>query len=263
MVTFTVQLTFFQNFLSISYSEIVVIIRNSKNPYNGIFSNRNVVICLINRLQFLYLLFSQGVPREYLALISIPVTLVSIIAPLIIQRTKLPLHWFAGSYVLCLIVEIPIAVYVYFTSRMIPFSFYYPVLVLLLTCNDFTMTIRFAAYIGFFTSISEPRIGGTYMTLLVTVANLGFAVNSSIVLYLSDWLPKQHAYVIAVGASIVLGSIWLACFSGILKRLQKVPTHKWHLTPQIATEEAITPIEQSESDHTASLIPEQETDPCT
>ncbi|CAF4937852.1 unnamed protein product, partial [Rotaria sp. Silwood1] len=103
----------------------------------------------------------QGVPREYLALVNIPVTLITIAAPLIIRHTELPLIWYAGSYLLYLISGIPIAAYVYFTPRIISTSYYYPLLILLLAWNEFIMTLRFAAQVGFFASISEPRIGGT------------------------------------------------------------------------------------------------------
>ncbi|CAF3933200.1 unnamed protein product [Rotaria sp. Silwood1] len=144
----------------------------------------------INYMTYLSLV-TQGVPREYLALVNIPVTLITIAAPLIIRHTELPLIWYAGSYLLYLISGIPIAAYVYFTPRIISTSYYYPLLILLLAWNEFIMTLRFAAQVGFFASISEPRIGGTYMTLLVTLHNLGFALHSSIILYVANWLPKS------------------------------------------------------------------------
>eukprot|EP01047_Picozoa_sp_COSAG01_P038144 COSAG01_NODE_3078_length_6628_cov_30.180885_3_plen_94_part_00 len=36
-----------------------------------------------------------------------------------------------------------------------------------------TMTTMFTAQMEFFAGIADPRIGGTYMTLLNTIANLG------------------------------------------------------------------------------------------
>ena len=138
--------------------------------------------------------------RENLALVNIPVTLVAIISPLLIRHTKVPLMWFAGSYVFYLISALPIVALIYFTPYMIAYNYYYPLLISSLALNEFVMILRFAAQVGFFASICDPRIGGTYMTFLVTIHNLGFAVNSSIVLYLAEYLPKKYAYIIAVGS---------------------------------------------------------------
>ena len=118
-----------------------------------------------------------------------------------------------------------------------------------------------SAQVGFFASISEPRIGGTYMTLLVTLYNLGFALNSSAVLFAANWLPKKYAYVIAVSSCFVLGIIWLGFSFRTLKRLQKLPTYKWYLIPETNTNDATAPDEQDKSDHEVSLISDKEKDP--
>jgi hypothetical protein len=165
--------------------------------------------------------------------------------------------------VLCLISEIPIAAYVYFTPRMISSNYYYPLLILLLACNEFVMVLRFSAMFGFFASISEPRIGGTYMTLLATLYNLGFAVNSSAILYVANWLPKKYAYVIAASACVVFGILWLGFSSRTLKRLQELPIYKWHLIPETVTDNTTTSDEQGENDHGVSLIPDKEMDQIT
>lgn len=187
-------------------------------------------------------------------------TLITIIAPLLIRHTECPLIWFGRSYVLYLITSIPIAAYVYFTPRMIYSNYYYPVLILLLVFNDFSNALRFASQVGFFASISEPRIGSTYMTLLVTLHNLGFALNSTIVLFIANLLPKKYAYVIAVGACLVFGIVWFGFSYRTLKRLQKVPTNEWYLMPETITNDATTPKEQDEKDHEMPLIPGKETD---
>ncbi len=175
-------------------------------------------------------------------------TLVTIIAPLLIRHTECPLIWFARSYVLYLIGAIPLAAYVYYTPHMIHSNLYYPLLILFLGFNEFINTLRFAAQVGFFASISEPRIGSTYMTLLVTLYNLGFAVNSSFVLYVANWLPKKYAYIIAVGSCTIFGIIWFVFSYRTVKQLQKVPTHEWYLIPETITDNTTTP------DHETLLI---------
>jgi PAT family acetyl-CoA transporter-like MFS transporter 1 len=211
-------------------------------------------------ISFFHFLFSQGVPRENLALVNIPVTLISIIVPLIIRHTRRPLIWFARSYVFHLINAIPLATYVYFTPRMISSGYYYPVLILFLVSNEFIKTLEFTSHIGFFASISDPRIGGTYMTFLATLSNLGFALNSSVVLYAANWLPKRYAYVIAVASCDLLGIIWFAFSYRTLKRLQKLPTCRWYLTEEVTTNEMTTSKEQGQNDHQVSLISDKEVD---
>ncbi len=185
-------------------------------------------------------------------------TLIAVTSPLLIRHTEKPLTWFAGSYALCLITEIPVAAYVYFTPWMISSYYYYPLLILVLACNQFVMVLRFSAMIGFFASISEPRIGGTYMTLLATLYNLGFAVNSTAILYAANWLPKKYAYIIAVSSCVVFGIVWLGFSSRTLKRLQELPTYKWYLTSETTTDDATTSDEQGENDHGVSLMPNEE-----
>lgn len=207
----------------------------------------------MNALFYELFCFSQGVPREYLALINIPTTLVTMIAPIAIRDTNRPLTWFNRSYVMCLVTGIPIAAYVYFTPRLISFGFYYPLLILLLSCNDCAMTLRFSSQIGFYAFISEPRIGATYMTLLVTLSNLGFALNSTLVMYTSHWLPTKYAFVIAVGSCTLIGFVWLILSLRTLNGLQNLPTHKWYLMPEVSTKEATMPKEEDQDDPETSL----------
>jgi len=206
----------------------------------------------------LTLFCSQGVPKENLALVDIPVAFVGFLAPIIIRRTQQPLTWYAKSYVLCLIIALPIAAYVYFTPRILSATYYYPLLIVILSCGGFVGVLRYTAHIGFFVAISEPRIGATYITLLNTVSNVGFSVNSSIVLYSANWLPKKYAYVIAVIACTIFGVLWLGFSFRTLKRLQRLPTHEWYLKSETSADDAMMSIEQDENNHGALLVSNKE-----
>lgn len=190
-------------------------------------------------------------PRENLALVNIPVTLVTLIAPLMIRRTKKPLVWYGRAYVLYLITAVPLAVYVYFTPRMLSSGYYYPVLILLLSISEFVRTLQAAAYVGFFATISEPRIGGTYMTFLVTISNLGYALNSSLVLYAANWLPKNYDYIIAVSVCEVLAAVWFCVSFRTLLRLQKLPVTKWYVKSRVTTSHASA---QEADDHSEDVV---------
>jgi MFS family permease len=138
---------------------------------------------------------------------------------------------------------------------MIHSAYYYPLLILFLGFLDFVNTLRFAAQIGFFASISEPRIGSTYMTLLVTLYNLGFAINSSLILYIANWLPKKYAYVIAVGLCLIFGIVWFVLSYRTIKRLEDLPVEEWYLIPEKSTDKTVT---LNSIDH-----PDEETDKLT
>ncbi|CAF1098516.1 unnamed protein product [Adineta steineri] len=201
-----------------------------------------VTVCLIIFVR------DQGVSRENLGLVNIPVTLATLIAPLIIRHTKQPLDWFARSYVLYLIHALPLAAYVYFTPRMISFGYYYPILIILIAISEFIKMLQTTANFGFFASICQPDISGTYITLLVTLSNLGYALNSSAVLYAANLLPKKYDYIIAVSACLLLGLLWFSLSYQTLKRLQKLAASEWHITKETNISVATTLEEQVRND---------------
>lgn len=52
--------------------------------------------------------------------------------------------------------------------------------------------MMFVAILAFFSRISDPRFGGTYMTLLNTLSNLGFVWSSTVALQLVDLLTSKE-----------------------------------------------------------------------
>ncbi|CAF1638542.1 unnamed protein product, partial [Didymodactylos carnosus] len=118
------------------------------------------------------------------------------------------------------------------------------------------------ALIAFFAQISDPKIGGTYMTLLNTVNNLGLNLSSTITLFVAQYLTWKTCtdgqscnkkedenlctvagkkcqittspYYIEVLVCSLLGALWLLiCYRTVI-RLQYLPRDKWHLTPKPA-----------------------------
>lgn len=92
------------------------------------------------------------------------------------------------------------------------------------------------------------------MTFLATLSNLGGAINSSIILYAFNWLPKKYDYLIAVLACNILGILWFSFSYRTLKRLQKLPVWKWHLIKQDTINDIAISLEQHQNDHKASFI---------
>ncbi|CAF1553411.1 unnamed protein product [Rotaria sp. Silwood1] len=118
-------------------------------------------------------------------------------------------------------------------SQILHTSYFYPVLIVLLCLNEALVYLMTVSCIGFYARISEPRIAGTYMTLLGTISNLGHSLSSTLVLYIANWLPKPYAYSIEVGTCILLGFIWIGLTWRIIRRLDALPVEEWYLEPSL------------------------------
>jgi PAT family acetyl-CoA transporter-like MFS transporter 1 len=139
-------------------------------------------------------------------------------------------------------------------------SFLLPLTALLLV-NEIAGTLIFISFMSFFSKISDPSIGGSYMTLLNTVTNIGAKWPSSLSLFL---LPKmtytacvshtvgsrevlpfpchvesvcsEHGgtcemqldgYTIQVAMGLVAGVLWLLTYSHKVQQLQALPHEEW------------------------------------
>merc|ERR1740139_439340 len=78
-------------------------------------------------------------------------------------------------------------------------------------------SMQFNAQMTFFASRVDPAIGGSYMTLLNTAANLGGTWPASVVMYLVGKVETctggQDAYFVLQAVFSVLGCLWLAFMS--------------------------------------------------
>ena len=78
--------------------------------------------------------------------------------------------------------------------------YFYPILILLFLCNEATIYLMLVSRVGFCARISDPAVGGTYITLLSMVGNFGASLTTSIVLYVAGWIqPETRSYPILVG----------------------------------------------------------------
>jgi hypothetical protein len=84
-----------------------------------------------------------------------------------------------------------LSVWIYYTplfkdaNNMYPMS-YFVMYALLNSVYAFVFSAMALVKTAFFTQISDPQIGGTYMTLLNTVANIGVHWPTTLILYLID-----------------------------------------------------------------------------
>jgi hypothetical protein len=96
--------------------------------------------------------------------------------------------------------------------------------------NESLIYLMLVSRVGFYARISDPCIGGTYITLLSMLGNLGASLTSSTVLYTAGWIkPDELAYPLLVGIGFVFGCLWLFMQYRTLIHLQTLPIETWHL----------------------------------
>ena len=175
-------------------------------------------------------MFRYGVPQETLGLLNIPLIIVKILVPFCITDTHRPLTWFYRSYIPRLCMCILIAIYIHFTPQLLSQWYFYPILVVIFVINESVIYLMLVSRIGFYTRISDPQIGGTYITLLTMLGNLGAGLTSSLVLFTAGQIqPQSMAYPLLVGICFLLGCLWLAIQYRTIGQLESLPIEEWHL----------------------------------
>ncbi|NXN03265.1 ACATN protein, partial [Sylvia borin] len=144
-------------------------------------------------------LVEEGVPKEHLALLAVPMVPLQIILPLIISKYTAgpqPLNTFYKAMPYRLLFGLEFAFLVWWAPKVkheggFPL-YYYAVVVLSYALHQITLYSMYVAIMAFNAKVSDPLIGGTYMTLLNTVSNLGGNWPSTVALWLVDPLTVKE-----------------------------------------------------------------------
>jgi len=119
-----------------------------------------------------------GVRKEHIAYITSILMPVYILLPVVVSRwtcSSTPLDLALRAYpwrVLLVPATLLLAAFTPASLDPIPWGFY-SLMLLLLLCGAVTSQCMFVSQMAFFARVSDPAMGGTYMTLLNTLANLG------------------------------------------------------------------------------------------
>jgi len=138
-------------------------------------------------------LVEKGVPKANLALLAVPLTPISMVMPIFISKFTAgpaPLRTWSLSYVPRLIVGIMFAGLVYLTGNLanngdLP-MWYYGLLIFVFVLSQIASNCTYTSIMAFNAKISDPEIGGTYMTMLNTVTNFGGNLPQTTAMYLVD-----------------------------------------------------------------------------
>jgi len=118
----------------------------------------------------------------------------------------------------------------------IPWLFYSAV-VLVCFLATVAQQCMFVSQMAFFARISDPALGGTYMTLLNTLANLGGMWPGTAVLNLIDassctaetCLVKRDGFYLMSGISFIYGVLWYLLASSHARRVQTIKLSDWRV----------------------------------
>ncbi|XP_015905190.1 acetyl-coenzyme A transporter 1 isoform X2 [Parasteatoda tepidariorum] len=209
-------------------------------------------------------LIEQGVKREHLALIAIPMVPIQILLPIVISRYTTgpkPLAVFLKAYPYRLMFGLLFAYVVWWTKTVrtitgdFPF-YYYVIITIAYGLHQITVYSCFVALMSFFAQISDPAIGGTYMTLLNTICNLGGNWPTTLALWFVDGLTYKscensmfscdtkelaqkctnagHECLTTVDGfyletilCTIFGFIWLKWGKNVIHRLHRLPMSAW------------------------------------
>lgn len=143
-------------------------------------------------------LIEKGVSKEKLSLLSIPLVPYSILITILVSKfiKKKPLMPYVHVLPVRLLFTLIVAMVVYFTPKFRlengEFEYYFYLLLLTMSAiQTIVETVMFISQMAFFASICDPLIGGTYMTLLATLSNLGGTYPGTIALYLLNLFSKK------------------------------------------------------------------------
>ncbi|XP_071446558.1 acetyl-coenzyme A transporter 1 [Hetaerina americana] len=154
-------------------------------------------------------LMDAGIPKEELAMLAVPLVPLQIVLPLVISKYTSgprPMDIYLKAIPYRLSFGLIAAFIVWITPSLIrngsvPF-YYYILLLASYSFHQVTVYSMFVAVMAFFARVSDPAVGGTYMTLLNTLSNLGGNWPTTLALWMVDSLTWK-ACRLPDGSSIV------------------------------------------------------------
>jgi len=213
-------------------------------------------------------LIEAGVKKETLALLAVPLVPLQILLPLLISKFTTgpkPLNVYMKAIPCRLVFGVVFALLVYWTRIIRPEGvtefplYYYAVILTMYGFHQVAVYSMFVSIMAFFAKVSDPVIGGTYMTFLNTVSNLGGNWPATLMLWFVDPLSTKECtsginicngpaevqacitsggkcntlvdgYYVETLICLVLGSLWLMWKHSSLTNLQNRKDTDWKVT---------------------------------
>ena len=181
-------------------------------------------------------LLENGLKKESIATIAALLTPISIILPGILGRyvNDKPLSLFIRAYKPRIILSILSALLIYFCPSDLkdstPLWFWIAMFVLSII-GSIISTAQFVSLMAFFAKVSDPLVGGSYMTTLNTATNLGSKWPNTLVLFAVNPLSMFgiDGYYLLTSFAIIFGFFWIDYFSKKLYNLELLPESNWRV----------------------------------
>ncbi|CAJ1353693.1 unnamed protein product [Effrenium voratum] len=186
-----------------------------------------------------------GIPKEHVAYVT------SLLMPLYILLPVFAARWTEGPQPLQLAMTVypsriatgPLtaALAFYTPAQVVPIPWvFYTLLVFTIAAAAVTSELMFVAQMAFFAHVSDPAFGGTYMTLLNTIGNLGGRWPPTAAFFLVDVLSCKHesclvqsdGFYTVTALCAVLGVVWLVATRAMVKQLQSWKPQDWRVNHQ-------------------------------
>lgn len=150
-------------------------------------------------------LIDAGVPKDKLAMLAVPLIPLQIVLPLVISKYTTgpqPMEVYIKAIPYRMVFSVTAVIIVWLTPLIVENGevpiYYYVMLLVNYGLYQIFLYSMFVAIMAFFAKISDPAVGGTYMTLLNTLCNLGGNWSATAVLWLVEMLTWQKC----VGSSV-------------------------------------------------------------
>merc|ERR1712098_429808 len=145
-------------------------------------------------------MIDRKVPKEIITRMEIPMIPVKVFLTLFLTRFTVgprPMNvWLAGypfRLVFCLAMVLLVFITPNFELEEGGFPpHYYAMVIIILALNRVGIYAMFVAIMAFFARISDPAVGGTYMTFLNTITNLGGNWPATLALWWVDVLTYKQ-----------------------------------------------------------------------
>ena len=131
-----------------------------------------------------------------------------------------------GGIISWVLVQATISAYADPSGR--PSLTYFICLALVFLYIEAADTIVYASLMAYFAKVSDPAIGGTYMTMLNTIANLGYRWKT-LATYLVPrvGIAGYDGYTVETIGCLVIGIIWYIACNKVLDRLRATKSSDW------------------------------------
>jgi PAT family acetyl-CoA transporter-like MFS transporter 1 len=182
-----------------------------------------------------------GVTKEYMTYMGSALMPLEILLPIVASPwTAGPRPFNLAMYVYpWKVATVPItALLAYYTPSMDPFPWnFWAAMIIVATVGSITTESMFVSQIALFARVSDPKIGGTYMSFLNTVANLGQKLPPTATFFLVDHLTcsdeacllQADGFYVMTALCTAVGIAWYIIAARPVRQMQERNLLEWRV----------------------------------